>query len=150
MAVRQRWNGTRPLPMSTAQVLERLLPHLDAQPRVDAVYLFGSRVHNRGVSDSDLDLAIATTAGFTADELFKLGGTLTRLAGSDRIDLLWLNRADPVVAFGVLRDGRLLHYRDADRLNALERHLTLQYRDHMLLLAAAAPPARWSTDLTMC
>ena len=61
MAVLQRWNGTRPLPWTTAQALERLLPHLVAHPRVDAVYLFGSRVQHPGVSDSDLDLAIATT-----------------------------------------------------------------------------------------
>ena len=40
----------------------------------------------------------------------------------------------PVVAFSVLRDGKLLHYRDADRLNDIERRLTLLYRDHMLYL----------------
>lgn len=84
--------------------------------------------------DSDVDLAIYTTDGYGWDDLFALRGTLTGLLHSERLDLVWLNEATADVAFSVIRDGRLLHYADADRLNEFERRAIWRYRDRMLYL----------------
>lgn len=134
MAVRERWSRTRPIEWSTRGCIDLLLPAIAADRRIEAFYLFGSRTSDTATPDSDLDVAVYTGSGFTGDDLLALHGDFVRLLRSDRLDLVWLNQADPVVAFSVIRDGRLLHYRDADRLNGMERRLTLLYRDHMLYL----------------
>ena len=134
MAVRERWSRTRTIRWSTRRCVDLLLPVIAADWRVEAFYLFGSRTGDTATPDSDLDVAVYTGSEFTGDDLLALHGELVRLLRSDRIDLVWLNQADPVVAFSVIRDGKLLHYRDADRLNDIERRLTLLYRDHMLYL----------------
>lgn len=134
MPVRERWRRTSPIPWSTRECLDLLLPPVAVDRRIEACYLFGSRATGSDTPNSDLDFAVHTVGEFTGDDLLALGADFTRLLRSDRVHLVWLNRADPVVAFSVVRDGKLLHYRDADRLNAIERRLTLQYRDHMLYL----------------
>lgn len=134
MAVRERWSRTRPIRWSTGRCVELLLPVAAADRRIEAFYLFGSRTSGTAPPDSDLDVAVYTGSGFTGDDLLALHGDFVRLLRSDRLDLVWLNHADPVVAFSVLRDGKLLRYRDADRLNGIERRLTLHYRDHVLYL----------------
>lgn len=134
MAVRERWNGTRPLGLSTKECVDLLLPATAGDARIQAVYLFGSRAAGAGGVDSDVDLAIYTSERFGWDDLFALRGTLTGLLRSERLDLLWLNHAKGTVAFSVIRDGKLLHYVDADRLNAFERLVTWRFRDRMLYL----------------
>ena len=61
-------------------------------------------------------------------------GTLTGLLHTERLDLIWLNHANAGVAFSVIRDGRLLRYADADRLNEFERRAIWRYRDRVLYL----------------
>ena len=134
MAVRERWRRTSPIRWSTPQCIDLVLAPVAAERHLEACYLFGSRAAGSATPDSDLDVAIYTDSRFTGDDLLELGAELTRRLQSDRVHLVWLNHADPVVAFSVLRDGKLLHYRDADRLNDIERRLTLLYRDHMLYL----------------
>ena len=134
MAGRERWSRTRPIRWSTRRCVEVLLTAVADDPRIEAFYLFGSRTSDAATPDSDLDVAVYTGGGFTGDDLLSLQADFARLLRSDRFDLVWLNQADPVVAFSVIRDGKLLHYRDADRLNGMERRLTLHYRDHVLYL----------------
>ena len=134
MAVRERWRGTSPIGWLTSQCIDLILGPVAAEGRIEACYLFGSRVTGAATPDSDLDVAIYTDGRFAGEDLLELRADFTRLLRSDRVHLVWLNHADPVVAFSVIRDGKLLHYRDADRLNDSERRLTLQYRDHMLYL----------------
>lgn len=134
MAVRERWKGTRPVGLSTSECVDLLLPATVSDARTEAVYLFGSRAMGEGGAHSDVDLAIYTTDDFRWDDLFALRGTLTGLLRTERLDLVWLNQAKAGVAFSVIRDGRLLHYADADRLNEFERRVIWRYRDRVLYL----------------
>ena len=134
MAVRERWKGTKPVGLSTSECVDLLLPATVADARIQAVYLFGSRAAGEGHADSDVDLAIYTTDDYEWDDLFALRGTLTGLLHTERLDLIWLNHANAGVAFSVIRDGRLLHFADADRLNEFERRVIWRYRDRVLYL----------------
>lgn len=134
MAVRERWKGTKPVGLSTSECVDLLLPATAADARIQTVYLFGSRAAGEGHADSDVDLAIYTTDEYEWDDLFALRGTLTGLLHSERLDLVWLNQAKAEVAFSVIRDGRLLRYADADRLNEFERRAIWRYRDRVLYL----------------
>ena len=120
--------------LSTSECVELLLAATVRDPRIQAVYLFGSRVAGEGHADSDVDLAIYTTDDYEWDDLFALRGTLTGLLQSERLDLVWLNQAKAEVAFSVIRDGRLLRYADADRLNEFERRAIWRHRDRVLYL----------------
>ena len=134
MAVRERWKGTKPVGLSTSECVDLLLPATVSDARTEAVYLFGSRASGESHADSDVDLAIYTTDDYEWDDLFALRGTLTGLLHTERLDLVWLNQAKAGVAFSVIRDGRLLHYADADRLNEFERRVIWRYRDRVLYL----------------
>ena len=134
MAVRERWKGTKPVGLSTSECVDLLLPATVAEARIQAVYLFGSRAAGEGHADSDVDLAIYTTDDYEWDDLFALRGRLTGLLRTERLDLVWLNEAKAEVAFSVIRDGRLLRYADADRLNEFERRAIWRYRDRVLYL----------------
>ena len=132
MAVRERWQGTKRIGLSTNECVDLLLPATVRDVRVDAVYLFGSRAAGVGHADSDVDLAIYTTDDYESDDLFALRGTLTGLLHTERLDLVWLNHAKAGLA--LIRDGRLVHYADADRLNEFERRVIWRYRDRTLYL----------------
>ena len=134
MGVRERWQGTKPVGRSTSECVELLVPATVVDARIQAVYLFGSRASGEGHADSDVDLAIFTTDDYEWDDLFALRGTLTGLLHTERLDLVWLNHAKAEVAFSVIRDGRLLRYADADRLNEFERRAIWRYRDRVLYL----------------
>ena len=134
MAVRERWKGTKRIGLSTNECVDLLLPATVRDVRVEAVYLFGSRAAGVGHADSDVDLAIYTTDEYEWDDLFALRGTLTGLLHTERLDLVWLNHAKAGLAFSVIRDGRLVHYADADRLNEFERRVIWRYRDRTLYL----------------
>ena len=109
MAVRERWSKTSPIGWSTPQCIDLVRAPVAAERRIEACYLFGSRATGNATPDSDLDLAIYADCRFAGEDLLELGADLTRRLQSDRVHLVWLNRADPVVAFSVLRNGKLLH-----------------------------------------
>lgn len=134
MAVRERWRGAGRVSLATGECVELLLAAIMRDAHIEAVYLFGSRAGGEERVDSDVDLAIYTTDDFRWNDLFALRGTLTGLLHTERLDLVWLNQAKAGVAFSVIRDGRLLHYADADRLNEFERRVIWRYRDRMLYL----------------
>ena len=120
--------------MSTSECVDVLLLATMRDARIEAVYLFGSRAVGEGDADSDVDLAIYTKDDYKWEDLFALRGTLTGLLHTERLDLVWLNQAKAGVAFSVIRDGRLLRYVDADRLNEFERRAIWRYRDRVLYL----------------
>ncbi len=79
---------------------------------VDLFVLFGSRVRGEAMSDSDWDFAYTLTgdgAGFDPDALqAELVGAL----GSDRIDLVDLNRGSALLRFRVAAEGVPLYQAD--------------------------------------
>ncbi len=79
--------------------------------------LFGSvRSENFQPERSDLDMAVLTKE-LSYHEYLALEADLSLLLKSDRFHRVWLNEADPVMKFNVLKTGRLIFYRDATVLN---------------------------------
>lgn len=79
-------------------------------PEVEAVFLFGSRAEGRAGLESDLDLALVVREPTPGLKL-RLLEALIR-AGFDRVDLLFLNQADPVTRYEALRPKRMLFARE--------------------------------------
>jgi predicted nucleotidyltransferase len=98
--------------------------------RVRVLYVFGSRAGGIAHPEADLDLAVWTSDGFRWQDLYGLRGAVTRELHSDRVDMVWLNRSDPALAFQVLKTGRVLFARDPDQLNDFELKAKQRFWDY--------------------
>ncbi|MEW6067192.1 MAG: nucleotidyltransferase domain-containing protein [Nitrospirota bacterium] len=133
MSVKERWEKTSPLNFSTEDAISLLLPLLKSDSRILIAYLFGSRAKKQEQSP-DIDIAIYTSDNFSWDACYMLYGELTKKLHSDRIDLVWLNEADPILCFEVIKNGRVLFYKDADVLNDFELRFKKRYYDYSLYI----------------
>ena len=81
-----------------------------------AAYLFGSYATPRESPLSDLDIAVLLDSRFPSssylDKQIELLTYLSQIMGTDRVDVAILNRASPLLAHRILRDGRLLFSKD--------------------------------------
>jgi hypothetical protein len=93
------------------------LQGLFQQHPVRLAYLFGSQATRRTHPSSDIDVAVLLDEALTPDERFaeriRLLGDLSRIFGTDHVDLVLLNEAPPLLAYEVLRHGVLLYCADA-------------------------------------
>lgn len=76
-----------------------------AAPEVELVVLFGSAAYGRAQPRSDVDVAVRCTEPADLDALYRL---LAPRTGSDRLDLVDLRRASPLLMMAVARSGHLL------------------------------------------
>ncbi len=134
MGVKERWKDTKGISLSSNDAIGLLIPLIREDSRILACYLFGSRADKRETPDSDIDMAIHTSRDFRWDDYYLLYGELTKKLKSDRLDLIWLNQAEPIICFEVLKNGKLLFFRDVDELNELELKIRKRYYDHVLYL----------------
>lgn len=106
---------------------------------VAAAFLFGSHAVGRARPESDVDVAVLLRQDPVSGERYRvvrrlLAELATELAG-ERLDLVLLNHAPPVLAFRVLRDGLVALSRDPV---GLHRFRVRTYRLHADLAAAEA------------
>ena len=134
MAVAEKWKNTLPLMFSTSEAAERVLNAIKPDQRIMALYLFGSRASNKETSESDIDLAFFTSGDFSWDDYYLLHGSVAKCLKTDRFNLLWLNKADSIITFDVIATGKLLFYRDADKLNDFELKAKKNFYDYKLYL----------------
>ncbi len=134
--------------------LEKSLEKLaKAHREIVALYLFGSQATAKKGPLSDVDVALLLDEGRVQPrkrfdlQLELLGEAMHRCRRSD-VDLVLLNEATPLLAYEVIRSGRLLYERDHDarvsfEAKALQHYLDLepfyrvgrQYLRHQLLHA---------------
>ena len=134
MAVKEKWKGTRPITLSTQAAVERVMPVVMEKEGILVFYLFGSRARGEGTGESDIDFAFFSTREFSWDDYYGLRGSFSKLLGTDRFNLLWLNKADAIITFEVVTTGRPLFFRDPEVLNDLELRAKKNYYDYKLYL----------------
>lgn len=122
MGIPERWRGSRSLPPHVAEDVRKLGELFRARP-VRLAYLFGS-LASGGASD-DVDLAVLMREGSALD----LYGDLVRALGTDRVDLIDLARAPPLLRFQVVRDGEVLFSESGEIENDFELAAIRDYRD---------------------
>lgn len=95
--------------MDSSQVEEmagRLQGLREAMPDLELVVLFGSTAKGGRRGGSDVDVAVRCLETAELDTLY---GVLAPGLGTDRLDLVDLRRAGPLLAMEVARSGRLLY-----------------------------------------
>lgn len=122
-----------------AELEHRIAGALEPRDEVLEAYLFGSHAAGKPQAHSDIDIAVyvderrsaATGYGYAAE----LGAHLMHALGTNRIDLVVLNRAPPVLYHRVLRDGRRILARDLRATTTREGYALSRYCDYLPQLA---------------
>ena len=118
----ERWLKFAQLPADILAKLERL-PAIFEPHGVELAYLFGSLA--RGEVGKDVDLAILTQA----EPAFRLRAEISKCLDTERLDLVDLRRASPVLRFEVISTGRLIYCTDQMTVERFEIDTLHQYRD---------------------
>ncbi len=134
MSVREKWSKQRPLKASPDEVKDIVFSTLKENPQIFIAYLFGSSVKGIFKEYSDIDIAIYTSKEFSWSDFYQLYGDLTKKIHSNRVDLVWLNKAEPILCFEIIKTGRVFFYRDKDILNDFELKAKKRYYDYIIYL----------------
>lgn len=137
MAIGERWEGHPPLPPDLEERLPRVVDRL-RRGGARLVYVFGSAAGSSaegssavgisaddGPEPGDLDLA---TWGLEEDR-WEVGADVAEILGTDRLDLVMLEKAGPELRYRIVADGRLLHSDDPALENRLELRILREYQD---------------------
>ena len=127
MGIAERWKGHKPLPQDIKSSLEKLTPIFEEEG-VLLAYLFGSLANVDEVGERmahDVDLALLTKG----EPAWKLWDTIAEALGTERLDLVDLKRASPVLLFEILRSGRLLYSSDEATKERFVLDVLHLYRD---------------------
>ncbi len=120
-----------------AELIERIRDALARRPEVVDAYVFGS--HARGEARAHSDLDVAVYLSHEPDAPFGYAAELTTelmaAIGSNRVDLVILNRAGPLLYHRVLRDGVRIVTRDLAATTGREGRALSRYCDYVPQLA---------------
>ncbi|MBA7555625.1 hypothetical protein ES705_48301 [subsurface metagenome] len=100
---------------------------------VRVVYLFGSRARGTVSNFSDIDIGVLLNEGFVKESVYGYRADLTAelisLLRTDKVDLVVLNHAPPLLAHRVVRDGIVLHCKDESERIAFEVKMLNRFLD---------------------
>jgi predicted nucleotidyltransferase len=122
LSIAERWKKFRDLPPDIREALGRL-PSLFEREGVLLAYLFGSL--SRGQAGQDVDLAILVHDA----PAFRLREAIADCLGTQRVDLVDLRHASPVLRFEILRTGHPIYVADEETQERFEMATLHLYRD---------------------
>jgi predicted nucleotidyltransferase len=97
---------SRPDPLTLASLAEACQEVAAAEPRIVAVYLFGSRATGEARPDSDVDLAALFAEPVGLGDLVELENRFEERLGT-QVDLMNVGTCDPFLALAAIRGERL-------------------------------------------
>lgn len=111
------------------------LAPIAARHGITLVVQFGSTVTGHAHAMSDVDLAVLLDAGpFTLSRLGGIATDLQALSPDREVDVVLLNRADPLLLKKIIDTGRLV-YGPSRRFAELKMSAFKRYQDHRRFLA---------------
>lgn len=132
------------MPAEAGTLRARLTELLSRRPEVLEAYLFGSFARGAAQPHSDVDVAVYVSA--IPDEPFgyeaTLASDLMSGLGENRVDVVVLNRAPPLLYHRVLRDGLRLLSREPRATTAREGAALSRYCDWVAHAAKLDPVLR--------
>jgi len=116
-------------------LVERLSAALDGREEVLEAYLFGSAARGDDQPHSDVDVAVTVRHGAPRDAGYgyaaELASVLMSALGRDRVDVVVLNDASPLLYHRVLRDGIRILSRDLKATTVREGQALSRYCDYV-------------------
>ena len=114
-------------------IRQRLADLPDAVPDLGLLVLFGSAAKGRARAQSDVDLGAQCDGPADLDSLYL---AIAPRLGTDRLDVVDLRRAGPLLAFEVARAGRLLFERHPGTFRQFQSLASRKYADTVMLRQA--------------
>ena len=115
------------------EIQSRLSEALGRRPEVLEAYLFGSVARGQAQAHSDVDVAVFVDPEYPLDRGFgydaELSSELMSVLSTNKVDMVVLNRADPVLYHRVLRDGIRVLSRDLRETTVREGRALSRYCD---------------------
>lgn len=116
-------------------LVERIRPCLDARSEILEAYVFGSAARGELQPHSDVDVAVYVDEPDSRPSRYGYAAELTealmRTLETDRVDVVVLNRAPPVLYHRVLRDGIRVLARDLAATTVREGRALSRYCDYV-------------------
>jgi predicted nucleotidyltransferase len=122
--------------------LDRAAERLANDPRVLAVWAFGSQATGTAGPSSDVDIAVLLDRTLDLTEELRLRAVVVDVLRRDDVDLVVLNQAPPLLRYEVLAQGRLLLAPDPDAVHEFEERALREYFDTAHLRATQQSLAR--------
>jgi predicted nucleotidyltransferase len=122
MGIAEKWRGLKPLPDNIRERLG-LLVTLFEEAEVLLAYVFGSFLHTE--ASDDIDLAVLPGRRGLENLREKICETLS----TQRVDLVNLKTASPLLRFEVLSTGSLIFKKNEPVENHFELSVIREYRD---------------------
>jgi len=123
----------KPVPPDVDAHIQAFSRELAADPRIEAIWLFGSRARGEADRMSDVDLAVLAKRSASSRELFDWQVEWTALAArilhTDEVAVQALNRMPLAMVYDVLRGARLLWARSPEIAADFELETTRRYLD---------------------
>ena len=125
-----------------SQELERAADRLARDPRVLAVWGFGSRARGEAGPASDVDVAVLLDRPLDLAAELALRADVVDELHRDDVDLVILNAAPPLLRYEVVAAGSRLFARDDEAADAFERRAAMECFDTAHLRAVQQAYAR--------
>ncbi len=122
--------------------LQRAADRLARDPRVEAVWGFGSRARGEAGPRSDVDLAVLLDRRPSLREELRLRAEVVEELRRDDIDLVVLNLAPPLLRYEAVAAGRRLFARDEEAADRFEERAARECFDTAHLRAVQQRLAR--------
>ena len=127
------------MPGSTQQLVAALRRALSERDEILEAYLFGSRARGDAHAMSDVDVAVYVDESALPDAPFgyeaDLAAACMNALGTNRVDVVRLNRAGPLLYHRVLRDGIRILSRNLQATTTREAYAVSRYCDYVPHLA---------------
>jgi len=121
MGIRERWQRFRPLPQDIKLRLSKL-KSLFEKENILLCYIFGSSARRAG---EDIDLALLPQKA----SIVGLRKKICEILSTERVDLVNLRNASPLLRFEIISKGVLLYKRDDEIENNFELTTLREYKD---------------------
>lgn len=111
---------------------DKLVDFFQAQENLIFAYIFGSQVSGKTGKLSDIDVAVYLTAPGNInlfDTRLKLAGDLSDFLKTDKVDMVILNDAPPLLVYRILQTGKVIFSRDEAKRLDYEVKAGLNYLD---------------------
>lgn len=110
-------------------VMDHRLDEIARRYDIALIVRFGSTVSGREHARSDVDVGVLFAQMPTLQVELDVTADLQQVFGPREVDLVVLNRADPLL-LKQITDRAVLEYGTAERLDALARYAFKRYHDH--------------------
>lgn len=127
------WNLVKLNYMKLLKLTSKIIKKIAQKYQLELLLLFGSQISERISKESDYDIAYLSKKDLTVDEEINLNYDLMDIFNSDKIDLVNLKKANPLLTFEIAKQCQVI-FGDKKILLEFKTSSFKKYIEHLPLL----------------